>query len=299
MDQLFTHAILWDNPLKLLTFFAFAMSFISLWLNKTTWLWGSFLIISIILAFQTGILAPLGLIPICAVLLCHFLLKSGVKRWGRLFLFTLVSALSIGLTFHLFPGFNNWEVASGLKVSPGAYPYNLWFNFDKPFIGIFPLVWSIALVQSPAQLKKVFKPTLILSLGGIALMMFLSVKSGIVKWDPKIPAMLFVWLINNLIFVCIPEEALFRGFFQKEVGQWLGGGMLAKVVAVLATSLFFTLFHVKWVPSIPFLCLVFVAGLLYGTIYEMTKSIECSIFCHFVLNATHLLLFTYPALSAV
>jgi membrane protease YdiL (CAAX protease family) len=136
-----------------------------------------------------------------------------------------------------------------------------------------------------------------MSLGGIILMMFISMQAGIVKWDPKIPTILFVWLVNNLIFVCIPEEAFFRGFFQKEFSQWLGNRALAKIVAVLATSLFFTLWHVKGVPSIPFLCLVFLAGVIYGTIYEVTRSIECSIFCHLALNTTHFLLFTYPALS--
>ncbi len=297
METFFTHATLWKTPLASLTFFAFGMSFISLWFRKTAWLWGSFLAIATILAFQAGIIAPVGLIPILVVMLCHFLLNSQIKRWGRLVLFALVSILSLGLALHLFPGFHNWQVASNLAISPQAYLYSLWFNFDKPFIGIFALAWTIPLIQSKVQFHKVLRLAIPLSVLGIALMMLISLKIGMVKWDPKIPTILFVWLIDNLIFVAIPEEAFFRGFFQREVGRWLGQGKCATTGAVLATSLFFTLLHVKWVPSIPFLCLVFVAGLIYGTIYEVTKSIESSIFCHFALNTVHLLLFTYPALS--
>lgn len=297
MEPYFTHATLWANPLATLAFFAFAMSFISLWLRKTGWLWGSFLSIAIILAFQAKIVTPLALIPILLLLLCHFLMKSEIKRWGRLFVFALASVLSLGLAFHLFPGFHNWKIGSNLLISPDAFPYSLYLNFDKPFIGIFALAWTIPLIQSRAQLKKVFQVTLPMTILGIAILMFISLKIGMVEWDPKIPTILFVWLINNLIFVSIPEEAFFRGFFQKEVGRWFGQGAWANVGAVLATSVFFTLLHVKWVPSISFLCLVFVAGLIYGTIYAVTKSIESSIFCHFGLNTVHFLLFTYPALS--
>lgn len=297
MQPYFTHASLWQNPLNSLTFFALAMSFMSLWIRKTTWLWGSFLAIATILAFQAKIIMPIGLIPILLLLLCHFFLKNDIRRWGRLLLFVTVSIISLGLAFHLFPGFHNWEIATNLSISPQAYPYSLWFNFDKPFIGIFALAWTIPLLQSRPQMIKALKTALPLSLLGIAIMMGISLKIGMVEWDPKIPTILFLWLIDNLIFVSIPEEAFFRGFFQKEVGKWLGHGFWASVGAVLATSLFFTLLHVKWVPSIPFLCLVFIAGVIYGTIYEATKSIEASIFCHFGLNAIHFIFFTYPALN--
>lgn len=298
MEPYFTHAVLWANPMALLTFFALAMSFISLWIRKTAWLWGSFLCIAIILAFQAQIIVPVALIPIFLLFLCHFFMKNEIKAWGRLFIFTLTSVLSLGLAFHLFPGFSNWNIACNLPLSPDAMPYSLWMNFDKPFIGIFPLALSIPLIQSKKQLKAIFKMALPMTLLGVAILMFISLKIGTVKWDPKIPTIIFVWLICNLIFVSVPEEAFFRGFFQREIGKWLGKGFWASVGAVLATSLFFTLLHVQWVPSIPFLCLVFTASVIYGTVYEVTQSIEASIFCHFALNSIHFLFFTYPALRS-
>ncbi|MFZ4115592.1 MAG: hypothetical protein ACOYK6_02570 [Chthoniobacterales bacterium] len=37
--------------------------------------------------------------------------------------------------------------------------------------------------------------------------------------------------------------------------------------------------------------------MLYGWVYHVTKRIEGSMLTHFLLNLTHLLLFTYPALA--
>jgi membrane protease YdiL (CAAX protease family) len=100
-----------------------------------------------------------------------------------------------------------------------------------------------------------------------------------------------------LIFVSIPEEAFFRGFIQRELYQWFGSNPLAASGSILITSAFFTLLHLIWVANLPFLGLVFIASLIYGTIYQVTKSIESSILCHFGLNVIHFFFFTYPALE--
>jgi hypothetical protein len=55
--------------------------------------------------------------------------------------------------------------------------------------------------------------------------------------------------------------------------------------------------HLIWVGSVPFLCLIFVASLIFGTLYQVTQCIESSIIGHYLLNVTHFLLFTYPALQ--
>ena len=118
---------------------------------------------------------------------------------------------------------------------------------------------------------------------------------GLVRWDPKFSLLFPLWAVNNFIFVSVPEEAFFRGFLQKEFSRWLGTGLWAHVSAILAASLVFTLAHVLWVPSVPFLFAVFVASAIYGTIYAITQSIEASILCHFVVNLLHFTLFTYGA----
>ncbi|NGX47119.1 MAG: hypothetical protein K1000chlam3_00488, partial [Chlamydiae bacterium] len=56
----------------------------------------------------------------------------------------------------------------------------------------------------------------------------------------------------------------------------------------------FAALHYIWVPNIPFLTLVFVAGIIYGSIFQFTRALEASILCHWLFNITHFLLFTYP-----
>ena len=99
-------------------------------------------------------------------------------------------------------------------------------------------------------------------------------------------------LINNLLFVCMAEEALFRGFVQKKLmavwskyswGVWL---------AVGTASLLFGAAHYAGGDALV-LTATF-AGMGYGWLYYRTDSIEASIVAHFLLNLLHFFFFTYP-----
>lgn len=296
-DATFSHILFWQHPLSSLCFFCYAMSLLSLWAKKTPWLWGSFLTVAYALAIQANIATAVSIIPILLLLLCHYLLKREIHSAGRLFLFALATTLSSLLFFHLLPGFHNWKIVNALQISASAFPTTLWLNFDKPLIGLFPLALSIPLIESRAQMRSAAKIAIPLTALGIFILLGASLSLRVVAWDPKIPTIFFPWFFNNLIFVAIPEEAFFRGFFQKEVGKWLGKGTWARVGALIATSVLFTLFHVKWAIDPSMLSIVFLSSILYGLIYEVTESIEASIFCHFLLNLVHFLFFTYPALS--
>jgi membrane protease YdiL (CAAX protease family) len=120
----------------------------------------------------------------------------------------------------------------------------------------------------------------------------------VVAFDLKLPQIFWLWPFVNILLVVIPEEVFFRGFVQQEIYKAMGGkGILANVGCVTISALIFTLFHVGWVGSCAFLSLVFLSGLIYGGIYQYTKAIESSIFCHFALNLVHFFFFTYPVLQ--
>jgi uncharacterized protein len=298
LEGSFSHSLFWHNTISTICFFAFAMSFISLWMRKTAWMWGSFLLIAYILAFEAKIATWISLVPVLILFFCHFFLKNELSKSARFLLFCIAIGVSLALAFHFLPGFHNWKLASNLCLSPGAFPYNLWFNFDKPFIGIFVLAFSIPLISSRTRLLQVLKVSVPMSIVGILIMMAISLHFDLVKWDPKIPVITFVWLFDNLIFVSIPEEAFFRGFIQRELYNWFGKNPIAGLGSICITSVFFTLLHLIWVADLSFLCLVFVASVIYGTIYQLTQSVEASILCHFGLNVVHFLLLTYPALQS-
>lgn len=295
----FSHSLLWQQPIATLSFFALIMSFVSLWIKRTGWLWGAFLVIAMTLAFEARILIFPALLPIFALFTAHFLLKHPTVQGPlRFSLILLVVAISLGLWFHLFPGFNNWKIVDQEVLSPRAVPCTLWLNFDKPLIGLFILAWSLPLLRSKTDWLRVARRTLPLSVLGIGCIMFLAIYGDIVRWDPKVPTIFIVWTIENLVLVCMPEEAFYRGFVQEELFKWLGKKMRwANIGAVVLTALFFMLLHLNWVKSIPFLTLVFATGIIYGAIYQYTRAIESSIFCHFMLNWIHFIFFTYPALA--
>ena len=295
--EAFSHLLFWNNPIATLCFFSFAMSFIGLWMRKTPWLWGSFLFIAYILALNAGIATWISIIPILILLFCHYYLGKEITKGARFLFFSTALLISCALSFHFLPGFHNWKIAENLMISPDAPTYNLWFNFDKPFIGLFVLALSIPLISSRSALLRMLKIGIPMSIVGILILMGISLHFNLVKWDPKIPSIIFVWLMTNLIFVTIPEEAFFRGFIQKEFYNRLGRNGLAGFGSICITSIFFTLLHLIWVADLSFLCLVFVASVIYGTIYQVTQSVEASIICHFGVNTTHFLLFTYPYLQ--
>jgi membrane protease YdiL (CAAX protease family) len=293
----FSHSLFWHNPISTLCFFAFAMSFISLWIRKNVWMWGSFLFIAYILAFKAKIATEISLIPVLILLFCHYFLKTDPSKSARFLLFCIAMGISLALSFHFLPGFHNWKIVSNLCISLGAYPYSLWFNFDKPFIGLFVLAFSIPLISSKSELLRVLKVSIPMSIVGILVIMAISLYFDLVKWDPKISLIIFIWLIENLIFVSIPEEAFFRGFIQRELYLWFAKTPASGLSSIFITSIFFTLLHLIWVANLSFLCLVFIASVIYGTIYQVTQSIEASILCHFGLNVIHFIFFTYPALQ--
>jgi uncharacterized protein len=129
----------------------------------------------------------------------------------------------------------------------------------------------------------------------VFILAMLAIPSGTIDWHVKIPSHFLVRITSNLFLVAIPEETFFRGFVQQELFKTFGPGPKGHVTAVLAASLLFTLFHLGWTTSAAMLGFVFLAGVMYGAIYQYTKAIEASIFCHFCVNLTHMLFFTYHA----
>lgn len=284
-----------DSAAAVLSFFALAMTIITAWVKRSPWIWGGFLIFAFALGYLAKLFDPIALAPIGGLFVLHALLKGDIKGLARLLLVLLATAISIGLLIHKFPGFHNWLVVSKQQLTSSAAPFTLYLNFDKPFIGIFVLVLGFPLLKDPAEFGRMLKWAIPMIIGGVAIMIFAALFSGLIQWAPKFPKISWFFALENLIFACIIEEAFWRGFIQNELFRVFGG---KGIVSVFLTALIFAGLHYFWVPSIPFLGLVFLAGLIYGTIYQVTKSLEASILCHWVFNMTHFFFFTYPVLQS-
>lgn len=264
--------------LQFLAFFALLMTFISLWIHKSPWLWGSFLTISYILALQSGTCKPFSLVPLVTLFLIHLMLKKSLSQSTRLILITSATLISIALLFHLIPGFVNYHDSIG----------HFWINYDTPFMGLFILALHLPLISSSQEAFKLSYKTVPLTLLSVCLLLFLGNYVGTLRWDFNWPLHFSLRLITTLFFTVIPQEAFFRGFLQKECFNWIGPSWQGHMGAVLFSSLIFTLCHLYWITALTPLAFIFLAGLIYGSLYQYTKAIESSIFCNFTFNVLHL-----------
>ncbi len=267
-----------------LAFFALAMMIISVWVKNSPWIWGAFFIFAFILGYFAKLVSPIALAPIGGLCVIHALLKGDLKGLARFILVGLATTISIGLLFHLFPGFRVWQVV----VPP---PQSIFLSFSKPFIGIFVLALGFPLLKNPQEFRRMLRVALPMTIVGIAILMMLALFSAQGSWNPKFPKVFWFFALSNLIFVSIIEEAFWRGFIQKELFRWFGErGFLANTGCVLCTALGFAAMNYWWTPNIAFLGFLFVTGIVYGSIYQSTKSLEASILCHWLFNLTYFLL---------
>ncbi|MBD2784249.1 CPBP family intramembrane metalloprotease [Xenorhabdus sp. DI] len=195
------------------------------------------------------------------------------------------------LFIHYIPGFHNLKYLDKVQVGPLSAPFSMYFNFDKallPFILIFcmptlftrkPLVeapphgWALLIAAIPALLG------LATALGG------LSVELHLPNWFPA-------FVIANLFFVSLAEEALFRGYIQQKLSQWMN-----PYLALVMTSLLFGAAHFAGGG----LLMIFatLAGLIYGLTWLWSGRLWVAVAFHFSLNLMHLLFFTYPIKLAI
>lgn len=227
---------------------------------------------------------PFAILVIALLFLLFWILKNPIAGGKRHFLTLTAIALAAGLNYHWIPGFCNWQITN-----------NFYLNFDKPLIGLFPLISLVTVCQTREDWIKVglkAVPLIMLFIFGLAA---LALGTGVISWQIKLPSHFLIRIISNMFLVVIPEEAFFRGFLQKEFSHQIGKGMVGKAVGVVGASIVFTLFHLAWTSSPAMLGFVFVAGIIYGLIYEISGLLEGSIVCHFAVNLLHMIFFSYHA----
>ena len=134
------------HPLHSLAFISLILAFVSLWIHKSPWLWGSFITISSIFGIMGHLIDFKIFVALALLCGAHLALTAKLKGIPRLITILIAFFISISLMGHFFPGFHNWLIADKIQISKNAYPYTLYLNFDKPFIGFFPLALMIPLL---------------------------------------------------------------------------------------------------------------------------------------------------------
>lgn len=289
--------MVWNLP-TLLPFLCYGflyLTVLSLWIpsRKNLSLWIPLLIISIVFGLIGHFLEMTGLVSLI-IFSCLLYGSNNLSSFLSILCAFGVFILGLGFYLHWVPGFHNLNVLRSVFISPDALPYSLYLNLDKTSVGILIVGLTGLMIKQGnwiSSLKKTFPRALLI----IAIIAALSVFIGYIRFDPKIPENLGIWIITNLLFVCFAEEAFFRGFVQRRISLFLTHKKYGNAIAILIGAIAFGALH--YTGGILYILLATIAGIGYGWIYDKTKSLESSILTHFSLNLIHILFFTYPALK--
>jgi membrane protease YdiL (CAAX protease family) len=290
-------------PTVLAAFAALAVAMAALWAPRlftapSAMSWWIFpFAAALLLAQASGVVDTRGLIAIFVfTTACRFGAQAGDGA-ARGFALAVMLALSAGFLLHVVPGFANPRVLDGVALSADALPYTKYLNFDKGVAGLVLL----GLFAPDRVLWRAPPGTLAASAWRFAVVvgvvMALTMAAGYARWEPKLPAWSSLWLASMVFLTALPEEALFRHVIQGSLHAWLGESSRARWTATLSAAALFGLAHASggWI----YVGLATVAGVGYGLVYALTRSLAAAIVAHTALNLLHLLFFSYPALQTI
>jgi len=245
-------------------------------------------VIFLALASFNGIIT-LPALAILLVLLLGIAIKIVYRQQQNLALYLLEALLvlaAIALMLHLLPGFNNPRIVSAEKVGPLSAPFSFYFNADKALLPFILLACLPTLFIRPARQVPLWAWALLAL--SVPMLLLIATAAGGLKIELHWPTWLPQFILANIFFVSLAEEALFRGYLQQRLQQWIGA-----IPALLVCALLFGLTH----SAGGLLLVIFasLAGLLYGLAWLWSGRLWVAVLFHFALNLIHLLFFTYPA----
>jgi membrane protease YdiL (CAAX protease family) len=235
-----------------------------------------------------------------AAILVYALLARAARdtggAWLRPLLLVLTGATAFLFALHRIPGFHNAVLAAGIHVSRDAPPFTLRANFDTAAAGIVLMGVFCRRIGNGQDWRAMLRRVWPVALSALVVVLGIGWTLGYVRPDLKWTPFSAAFLVVNLLFTCVTEEAFFRGFLLERMAQGWAQRRHGKLAAVLASTLLFALAHAAG--GVALVVLAGVAGLHYAVAYLVGRRIEGAILTHFALNAVHFLAFTYPALAS-
>ena len=253
----------------------------------------TFLALSLAAAVAAGIVEWAGLAVLALFAgSCLAAVRTDLSKPRRTLAWAVVVILAVALATHQIPGIHNVLVLDGVSVSALSADYTLYWNYDKGFAGV--LLYSVCVQpQESTRWSRAIVATGTVALVTLVLVSLAATATGFITWDPKWPAILGVWAPANLLLTCVAEETFFRGLLQRHLAGFLRGRVRAPALtALLIGAVAFGVAH--FAGGITYVLLATLAGIGYGTAYHLTGRVEACIVVHFLLNLSHLLLFSYP-----
>ncbi|WUR13480.1 CPBP family intramembrane glutamic endopeptidase [[Empedobacter] haloabium] len=277
------------------TYWLLALAVIALWCPpwRGVAAWPVCLVMALGAAWLGGFVALPGVMALVLLaVLCH-LRQHSTSSVARPLLLAAVIVLALGLALHKVPGFANPLLLQGVQVSPGAASVTQYLNVDKAAVGILLCAYFCAPARRRADWRAL-RPAWPLMLATPVVVLAGALLSGTVAVDPKLPPFTPVFLVTNLLFTCVAEEAFFRGVIQGGLLNALAGKRHGPAVAIGVASVLFGIAHAGG--GVAMIVLATLAGVGYGLAAWRSGRIEAAILTHFLVNALRFLLVTYPLL---
>lgn len=245
--------------------------------------WPVPLLVALVAAIALGLLDWLAVGVIgSGLLLACFANKASGWRAGCLHLLVVIWALA--LAAHWLPVFERFAVIEQVKTGPTSSPFSLFLNLDKPMLIFAFILLMPAMLFKRAHSER--KCLICLAVAGLLALPFVGIALGLLRVEVSVPDWLAIFALNNLLFTCVAEEVLFRGYLQGLLMRY------GNVLAVVVSSLLFGVAH--FAGGGAFVLLASLAGACYGLIYLATGRLYFAVVAHFLFNLYHLIFFTYP-----
>jgi uncharacterized protein len=256
--------------------------------------------------FFLGMAAISGLIfgllswsALVALILMGFISWSGSVRqeikYLKMICIFMAVLMSLMLSLHQWPGFNNQIIFSKMHLSSDAASYSLYINFDKAAVGFFLMLFFCQRIKNWNEIYFLWKPTLFLTMASTGLVLSCAWFFGLIHFEFKFPPFTLIFLIINLLAVCVAEEAFFRGLIQNTLTDFLHNQSKWQWLPIAFSVILFGFAHLN--AGFGYAVCAMLSGFFSALAYAKFQRIEISIFMHFILNATHFLFFTYPYIA--
>lgn len=284
----------------LIVFGLLTLAILSIWLparicilRARVWMW--LFGFSALAGFYYGIVGPGGVLSLVVLgACCRLTTMEKLPKPLRVLCGFVVIGLVVLLFLHKVPYFTNPLVFNEVYFSGRSTAYFKYWNYDKAAAGLLLLAYFGQICRQADCFTRVFKAVWPVSMVTVGVTLSLAAGFHYIVPDVKVGGVLLLWAWGNLFFTCVAEEMLFRGMAQRCLST-INSAKAYQVFVVILVGALFGLAHAGG--GYTYVMLATVAGIGYGYAYYRSGRIEAAILTHFLLNAVHAVLFTYPALK--
>ncbi|WNO11034.1 CPBP family intramembrane glutamic endopeptidase [Teredinibacter sp. KSP-S5-2] len=238
-----------------------------------------------------AVLIASGLLFIC----CYFytITKGGLHYllWGS------VIILSVGIGLYRPESFQYPLLFSVDSLHHNGKPFSLDLNWAKAVAGYGLLIWFYTRQKSLSlpKINPIHSTGMVIL--GVTVTLIAAIYLLNLEYQIKQPQYIWYFLLHNFFITCVVEEVFFRLVIQQKLEtiankQFKMQITIAKLLALSLTTLLFVLVH--QLNSLKLIVVYALASLCYGLVFTFSRRLHLSIAMHFLVNAFHFSLLTYP-----